>query len=91
MHVIAAVDDEAQVAEALPRLRGATMLMTDGHSTTTDPACSPVQSGSTPTQGSGSALPSAPTSRDPPTVTLPPSETDTTVMSKAPCSGTSSR
>ena len=51
---------------------GAAMLIADGPSTTTDPACSPAQSGSVPSHGNGSALPSAPTSCDPPTVRLPP-------------------
>eukprot|EP01052_Picozoa_sp_SAG31_P045865 SAG31_NODE_8547_length_1432_cov_1.116279_1_plen_64_part_10 len=59
------------------------MLIADGPCTTTEPSCSPAQSGSVPSHGNGSALPSAPTSCDSPTVKLPPSVTDTAVMSPA--------
>eukprot|EP01046_Picozoa_sp_COSAG06_P079742 COSAG06_NODE_27135_length_600_cov_0.682635_1_plen_126_part_10 len=60
---------------------GDASVTADGPSTTTDPACSREQVGSVPSHGNGSLLPSAPTSCDSHTVKLPPSDTDTAVMS----------
>eukprot|EP01051_Picozoa_sp_SAG22_P000542 SAG22_NODE_15_length_32914_cov_20.713546_16_plen_167_part_00 len=60
---------------------GAAMLIAEGPSTTTEPSCTPAQFGSVPSHGNGSALPSTLISCDSPTVKLPPSATDTAVMS----------